>query len=129
MKSRLLDRQALEELIRAPGVDALIAELEKTSYKEDIEAAGMKYAGIYSIEYALRTNFTRTFNKILGFGGDYRFPELTYAHARMARRNITQVLAGKVQAGLFGEEQAAAIGRALLRDNALGLFPPRRVAG
>ncbi len=71
---------------------------------------------------------TVPFNKILGFGGDYRFPELTYAHARMARQNIAQVLAGKVQAGLFGEEQAAVIGRALLRDNALALFPPRRGA-
>ncbi len=65
-------------------------------------------------------------NKILGFGGDYRFPELTYAHARMARQNIAQVLAGKVEAGLFDEAEAAGIGRMLLRDNALSLFPPPR---
>lgn len=53
----------------------------------------------------------------LGNSALHRFPELTYAHARMARQNITQVLAGKVQAGLFGEDQAAVIGRALLREN------------
>lgn len=67
-------------------------------------------------------------NKILGFGGDYRYPELTYAHARMARANIAQVLAGKVEAGLFGEEQAFEAGRLLLRDNALRLFGARMAA-
>jgi len=65
-------------------------------------------------------------NKILAFGGDYRFPELTYAHAKIARRNLAQVLAAKVEAGLFGEDQALEIGRLLLRDNALALFPPGR---
>jgi len=30
-------------------------------------------------------------NKILGSGGDYRYPELTYAHARLARSNIARV--------------------------------------
>ena len=61
-------------------------------------------------------------NKILGFGGDYRYPELTYAHAKIARRNVAQVLAGKVEAGLFNEEQALEIGRMLLRENAVNLF-------
>ena len=61
-------------------------------------------------------------NKILGFGGDYRYPELTYAHAQMARSNVVQVLAAKVEAGLFPEESALEIGRMLLRDNAMHLF-------
>lgn len=70
MKSRLLGRQALDDLIKKPDVGSLISELEKTPYKEDIEASSMKYTGIYCIEYALRLNFTRTFNKILGFIND-----------------------------------------------------------
>jgi predicted TIM-barrel fold metal-dependent hydrolase len=61
-------------------------------------------------------------NKILGFGGDYRYPELTYAHAKIARSNVVQVLAAKVEAGLFNEDQAFEIGRMLLRDNAVHLF-------
>ena len=61
-------------------------------------------------------------NKILGFGGDYRYPELTYAHAKIARRIVAQVLAGKVEAGLFSEEQALETGRMLLRQNAVDLF-------
>lgn len=61
-------------------------------------------------------------NKIVGFGGDYRYPELTYAHARMARRIVAGVLEGKVAAGLFTREQALEAGRMLLRENALNLF-------
>ncbi len=64
--------------------------------------------------------------KILGFGGDYRYPELTYAHARMARRNISRVLASKVEAGLFSEDEALQTGRLLLRNNPMSLFAPRR---
>jgi len=62
-------------------------------------------------------------NKILGFGGDYRYVELSYAHSVMARRNIAQVLAEKVQAGLCTEAQALALARRLLSENAAALFP------
>lgn len=67
-------------------------------------------------------------NKIMGFGGDYRFPELTYAHAKIARSNVAHVLTAKVENGLFSEDQALEVGRLLLRDNALKLFPPQRAA-
>ncbi|MCE5306638.1 MAG: amidohydrolase family protein [Acidobacteriales bacterium] len=62
-------------------------------------------------------------NKIMGFGGDYNFAELSYGHAKMARRNIAQVLAGNVEAGIHTEDDAADIGRMLLCDNPLALFP------
>ena len=61
-------------------------------------------------------------NKILGFGGDYRYPELSYAHLRMARRNIAQVLAEKIQDGFCAEDEAVMIGRLILHDNAAALF-------
>jgi len=64
-------------------------------------------------------------NKLLGFGGDYRYPELSYAHARMARSNIAQVLAEKTETGFCSEEEALQIGRMLLHDNPARLFSPR----
>ena len=64
-------------------------------------------------------------NKIFGFGGDYRYPELSYAHLVMARRNIATVLAERVEAGTFTEEEAAEIGRWLLLDNPARLFSPK----
>jgi len=64
-------------------------------------------------------------NKILGFGGDYRYPELTYGHLVIARRNIVEVLAEKVEDGFCEEDEAAEIARLLLADNAARLFPRR----
>ncbi|MDE0263687.1 MAG: amidohydrolase family protein [Bryobacterales bacterium] len=61
-------------------------------------------------------------NKIFGYGGDYRYPELSYAHAKMARRNISQVLAEKVSEGSCSEEEALELGRKLLHDNPDALF-------
>ncbi len=68
-------------------------------------------------------------NKIFGFGGDYRYPELSYAHLVMARRNIARVLAEKITDGIFDEEEALRIARLLLHDNVKRLFPPRRNTG
>jgi len=63
-------------------------------------------------------------NKILGFGGDYRYPELSYGHARMARQNIAQVLAEKAASGFCKEDEAVELGRMLLHDNPARLFSP-----
>lgn len=65
-------------------------------------------------------------NKILGFGGDYRYVELTYAHAKMARAGVAEVLAAKVARGWCSEKEAVETARALLADNAARLFPQRR---
>jgi predicted TIM-barrel fold metal-dependent hydrolase len=63
------------------------------------------------------------YTKILGFGGDYRYVELTYAHAVMARENIARVLAEKVAEGWCTEADAVEIAKALLAGNAARLFP------
>ena len=62
-------------------------------------------------------------NKIMGFGGDYRLVELSYAHACMARRNIALVLAGRVEERFCSEPEALEIARMLLHDNPATLFP------
>lgn len=65
-------------------------------------------------------------NKILGFGGDYRYVELSYAHAKMAKAGIAQVLGEKVAAGWSTEGEALEVARMLLHDNAARLFPNRQ---
>ena len=61
-------------------------------------------------------------NKIFGYGGDYRFPELSYGHLQIAKEDITQVLGEKVEAGFCSEEESVEIAGMLLRENALRLF-------
>jgi hypothetical protein len=61
-------------------------------------------------------------NKIFGFGGDYRYPELSYGHLVIARRNIARVLSQKVAAGFCNEEEAIQIAKMLLVENPAQLF-------
>ena len=61
-------------------------------------------------------------SKILAFGGDYHYPELSYAHARMARSNVAHVLATKIEQGACGEDEALGTGIMLLHDNGAEFF-------
>ncbi len=61
-------------------------------------------------------------NKIFAFGGDYAFVEGAYAHSRLARENVAQVLTEKVLAGYLTEDEALALARRLLRENGLRFF-------
>lgn len=61
-------------------------------------------------------------NKILAFGGDFIIPEGAYGHSVMARRVVSRVLTEKVEDGYLAEEEAAALARRILRENAAALF-------
>lgn len=61
-------------------------------------------------------------DKILGFGGDYEVVEGAYAHAVMCREVVAKVLADKVLAGYWSEEEALRFARGILRDNAIRTF-------
>jgi len=64
-------------------------------------------------------------NKILGFGGDYRFVEGVYGHALLARENISRVLTEKIEDDNFTQKEALLLAQKLLRDNANELYFPR----
>lgn len=96
MKSHLLDKHALDNLVLQPDLESLIAELEKTPYKDDIIEARVQYSGVLCIEYALRKNFTRTFRKILKYVREdeaERF--ITIFLHRWDVQNIKTILRGK----------------------------------
>ena len=61
-------------------------------------------------------------NKILAFGGDCVSVEISYAHARMARRVVARVMAEKVEDGYMSETEALALARRMLHDNPARLF-------
>jgi len=96
MKSRLLAPPVFETLILKPDVESIIAELENTPYKLEIERATVQYSGIKCIEVALRKDFTHAFRKILGYmkGGESE----TYIKILLSRwdiQNIKTILRGK----------------------------------
>jgi len=61
-------------------------------------------------------------NKILAFGGDYVTVEGAYAHSKIARKVIAEVLTEKVKDGYFSEEDAFCLARRILRENPICLF-------
>ncbi len=67
MKSRLLERKALEDLALKLDIGAVISELQRTPYREDIEEASVQYSDIACVEEALRRNFTKTLRLIFSF--------------------------------------------------------------
>jgi predicted TIM-barrel fold metal-dependent hydrolase len=63
-------------------------------------------------------------NKIMGFGGDFLCVEGSYGHSVMARDNVAKVLAGKVDDGIYGMDEAKKYADWILRDNPRRLFFP-----
>lgn len=63
-------------------------------------------------------------NKLLAFGGDFLYVELSYAHAKIARRVCARVLAAKVEGGFCKEDEAVELGRRMFFENVANLFFP-----
>ena len=96
MKSRLLDRRQLDQLINKHDIDALITELEKTPYREELERAGVQYSGVTRIEYALRKDLVRAFRNLLSFtSGEEEENLLAITLNRYDVQNIKTILRGK----------------------------------
>lgn len=96
MKSRLLDQPLLEQLINKPDIDSLISELEKTTYREELDKAGVLYSGINRIEVAIRKDLVKTFRTILNLikGGDTE-TFITIILNRWDVQNIKTIIRGK----------------------------------
>jgi predicted TIM-barrel fold metal-dependent hydrolase len=68
-------------------------------------------------------------NKILGFGGDYRFVEGVYGHVVLARRNVATVFQEKVASGEIELRQVPYLASRVLRENARELYGLAEDAG
>jgi V/A-type H+-transporting ATPase subunit C len=96
MKSRLLGRELLESLILKPDTDAIISELERTSYREELEKASVQYKGLACLEVALRMDIARTFRKIYSLFEKEK--DETYARILLNRwdvHNVKTILRGR----------------------------------
>ena len=96
MKGRLLDTSVLETLIAKPDIESIIAVLENTAYKKEIEKASVQYSGIMCIEVALRMDFTGAFRKIFSLvEGESTEKYVKLMLNRWDVQNIKTILRGK----------------------------------
>lgn len=61
-------------------------------------------------------------NKIFAYGGDYHYPEMSWAHSMIARRNVAEALSDVVEQGGCTETEAVALGRMVLYEGAAAFF-------
>ena len=64
-------------------------------------------------------------NRIM-WGADCNHAEGVYGATEFTRRALAEVLAERIERGDLLEQHASAIGRQILRENALALFPQLR---
>jgi V/A-type H+-transporting ATPase subunit C len=96
MKSHLLGPELLDSLILKPDTDAIITELEKTPYREELMKASVQHTGLACIEVALRMDIARTFHKVYTLFEEEI--EEKYARILLNRwdvHNIKTILRGK----------------------------------
>src|SRR5512145_2414625 len=67
MRSRLLSRQALEELAQVGSVQGLITALIDTAYREAVEAALVRLTGMDCLTQALRNDLVATLGRARTF--------------------------------------------------------------
>ncbi len=97
MKSRLLSRQALEELTGTESVPGLINALIKTPYRETVEAALVQYAGIEIIAQARRNNLIQTVSKVRHFYSGQAAELAAWVLRRYDIDNVKAILRGLSQ--------------------------------
>lgn len=65
MKSELLDKSIIEEIVKADNIAEIIGILERTYYREDLAHYSLDYSGANLVELALGKNLASTSRKVV----------------------------------------------------------------
>jgi V/A-type H+-transporting ATPase subunit C len=96
MKRDLFGREDYDRLLHKTDLDGVIAELEGTPYKAELERASVKTSGIRSVEDALRMNIAKTYRLINRIVREERFEKHVGVYLnRWDVQNIKTILRGK----------------------------------
>lgn len=95
MRSRLLTRSFMDELIATPDITAFIQVLNETEYAPDLEETLIHGRTAASVDEALKLNMIRTYQKVLGFLNDEAAYIVTTLLARWDVFNLKTILRGK----------------------------------
>ncbi len=97
MKSQLLTPEAMEHLVTRPDLESVIAELQKTVYREELERASVRFSGIEMVDTALRNEMVRTLRKLLWMarGQEEEDWHIGFLIGRWDIHNIKTILRGK----------------------------------
>jgi len=94
MRSHLMKKPFLDELIELPDIRRLIQELSETEYADDIEECLIHGRDAAAVDEALKNNMVRTYQKVSGFINDEAQYILITLMARWDIFNIKTILRG-----------------------------------
>jgi V/A-type H+-transporting ATPase subunit C len=103
MKSRLLSRTFLDELIAAQDMGQFIQPLMDTDYATDLDETLIHGRDAGSVDEALKLNMVRTYQKVLGFLNEEASFILTTLLGRWDVFNLKTILRGKQMHLVQGE--------------------------
>lgn len=94
MHGRLLDPAAMEDLLAARDLDAVVAALQNTLYATELAEALARTSGVEAIDDALTRNFYHTTRHILGFAEGRPRALIELALRRWDLQNLLAVIRG-----------------------------------
>ena len=94
MRSRLLEPAALEQLLAAPNLEALIGQLDQSVYHDALEQALSTSSGLSAVLRAVRLHHGQVMRRIAAFGGDTIAPVLAILLAPYHRATVVALLRG-----------------------------------
>lgn len=103
MKSHLLTKAFLDELIAAPDINQFIQRLMDTEYAPDLDEALIHGRTASTVDDALKNNMVRTYQKVLGFLNEEASYILTTLLGRWDVFNLKTIVRGKQMHLMPGE--------------------------
>lgn len=94
MRSRLLHRADLEQLLAAPTLEALIGQLDQGPYHDALQQSLATASGLDAILRTVQIGHDSTLQQIVAFGGDTTAPALAILLAPYQRHNVVALLRG-----------------------------------
>lgn len=94
MRSRLLQRSDLEQLMAAPTLEALIGQLDQSPYHDALERSLVTASGLDAILRAVQIGHDSALRHIVAFGGDTTAPSLAILLAPYYRHDVVALLRG-----------------------------------
>ena len=95
MKSQLLPRSRVDELLQTPDLETFIQDLAETPYNMELQEALTRFAGVRAVDEALAQNFYHATRRILSFADGPERRQIEVVLLRYDLQNIRAIIRGR----------------------------------
>jgi V/A-type H+/Na+-transporting ATPase subunit C len=95
MKSQLLPRSRVDELLQTPDLETFIQDLAETPYGMELQEALTRFSGVRAVDEALAQNFYHATRRILSFADGPERRQIEVVLLRYDLQNIRAIIRGR----------------------------------